>query len=59
MRGYLAELERVAGTTAQGGNVERYASTSLEAITARDADAEDQARSGLAEACAVASVLAD
>jgi hypothetical protein len=59
LRGYLAELERVAGTTAQGGDVERYASASLEAMTARDADADGQVRSGLAEACAVASALAD
>lgn len=59
LRGYLAELEHVAGAAAQGGDVERYASASLEAITARDADAEEQARNGLAEACAVASTLAD
>lgn len=59
LRGYLAELERVAGAAADGGDVERYASASLEAITDRDADAEEQARNGLAEACAVASAVAD
>ena len=57
LRGYLAELERVADAAAQGGDVARYAGASLEAILERDADAEERARTGLAEACAVATAL--
>ena len=57
MRGYLAELERVADAAAQGGDVARHAGASLEAILERDADAEERARTGLAEACAVATAL--
>jgi hypothetical protein len=57
LRGYLAELERVSDAAAQGGDVARHAGASLEAILERDADAEERARTGLAEACAVATAL--
>ena len=57
LRGYLAELERVVDAAAQGGDVARHAGASLEAILERDADAEERARTGLAEACAVATAL--